>query len=95
MPGALPSPQVIAAVVALGAVCTALAFVVFFKLIAEVGPTRATIVTYLNPAVAVAAGVAFLGEPFTLATALGFVLIIAGAWLATGMAARRPSRAKG
>jgi len=95
LPGALPSPQVIAAVVALGAVCTALAFVVFFKLIAEVGPTRATIVTYLNPAVAVAAGVAFLGEPFTLATALGFVLIIAGAWLATGMAARRPSRAKG
>ncbi|HTX72759.1 MAG TPA: DMT family transporter, partial [Rectinemataceae bacterium] len=89
LPRSLPGIQVIGAVAGLGAVCTALAFVVFFKLIAEVGPTRATVVTYLNPAVAVAAGVLVLGEPFTLATGLGFVLIIAGAWLATGLPGRR------
>jgi drug/metabolite transporter (DMT)-like permease len=78
---------VVGAVVVLGVVCTALAFLMFFRLIAEVGPVRATVITYVNPAVAVAAGVALLGEPFTLGTALGFVLILAGSWLATGPAA--------
>lgn len=84
LPDHLPSPQVVGSVLALGAVCTALAFVVFFKLIAEIGATRATVVTYLNPAVAVLAGGLFLGEPFTPATGLGFSLILGGAWLATG-----------
>jgi drug/metabolite transporter (DMT)-like permease len=64
--------------------CTAVAFIVFFKLIAEVGPTRATVVTYLNPAVAVAAGVLLLGEPLTATIAIGFFFILAGAWMATG-----------
>ena len=82
-PGAGP----IAAVVTLGVVCTALAFVLFFGLIAEAGPLRATVITYFNPAVAVGLGVAVLGEPFTAGTALGFVLIIAGSVLAT----RRPA----
>jgi drug/metabolite transporter (DMT)-like permease len=50
---------------------------------------RATVITYVNPAVAVAAGVALLGEPFTLGTGAGFVLILAGSWLATGPAAVR------
>ena len=49
-------------VVALGVVCTALAFVAFFELIKEIGSTRATIITYLNPAVAVALGVVVLEE---------------------------------
>ena len=84
LPAALPSPAVIGAVVVLGVVCTALAFVLFFRLIAEVGPVRATVVAYVNPAVAVAAGVAVLGEPLTPGTAVGFVLILAGSWLATG-----------
>jgi len=89
MPRSLPAPNVLAAVATLGVICTALAFVVFFQLIAEVGPIRATVVTYFNPAVAVFLGVGVLGEPFTWSTATGFVLILAGSFLAT-----RPSRAR-
>jgi drug/metabolite transporter (DMT)-like permease len=77
---------VIGAVIVLGVACTAGAFLLFFQLIAEVGPIRATVITYVNPAVAVAAGVALLGEPFTVGTGLGFVLILAGSWLATAPA---------
>jgi drug/metabolite transporter (DMT)-like permease len=84
LPARMPSWEVVAAVVVLGVACTAAAFLLFFRLIAEVGPVRATVITYVNPAVAVAAGVALLGEPFTLGTAIGFVLILAGSWLATG-----------
>lgn len=73
----------LASVVTLGLVCTALAFVVFFALIAEIGAVRATVITYLNPAVAVALGVVFLGEPLGAATLPGFVCILAGSWLAT------------
>lgn len=87
LPGSLPAPAVVGAVVGLGVLCTAVAFILFFRLIAEVGPLRATVITYLNPAVAVAAGVALLGEPLTAGTATGFVLILAGSWLATGRAA--------
>jgi drug/metabolite transporter (DMT)-like permease len=88
LPAALPSAEVLLAVAVLGVVCTALAFVLFFRLIAEVGPVRATVVAYVNPAVAVAAGVAVLGEPLTVGTVTGFVLILAGSWLATGAPAR-------
>jgi drug/metabolite transporter (DMT)-like permease len=84
LPARMPAPEVVASVVVLGVACTAAAFLLFFRLIAEVGPVRATVITYVNPAVAVAAGVTLLGEPFTLGTALGFVLILAGSWLATG-----------
>ena len=66
---------------------TALAFLLFFKLIAEVGPARAVVITYVNPAVAVALGVAVLGEPLTATIVAAFVLILAGSVLAT-----RPSR---
>jgi drug/metabolite transporter (DMT)-like permease len=82
-PAHMPQGTVIAAVVVLGLVCTALAFVAFFELIKEIGSTRATVITYLNPAVAVVLGVALLGEQFKLGTALGFVLILAGSWLST------------
>ena len=60
--------SVSASVVALGVVCTALAFVAFFELIKEIGSTRSTIITYLNPAVAVILGGVLLGERFTLGT---------------------------
>jgi drug/metabolite transporter (DMT)-like permease len=86
LPAAMPGLDVIGAVLVLGIACTAVAFLLFFRLIAEVGPVRATVITYVNPAVAVAAGVALLGEPFTLGTGAGFVLILAGSWLATGPA---------
>ena len=71
------------AVVGLGVVCTALAFVLFFALIAEVGPTRAPVFTYVNPAVALLLGVWLLDEPFTLGIALGFPLVILGSVLST------------
>ena len=67
----------------LAVVCTALAFLLFFALIAEIGPVRATVITYVNPAVAVALGVGLLGERFTAGMAVGFVLILAGSLLAT------------
>ena len=77
------SLEVAGAVAGLALVCTALAFVVFFELIVEVGPARSTVITYLNPAVAVLLGVLVLGEPFTWGIALGFPLILFGSWLAT------------
>ncbi|HZS13810.1 MAG TPA: DMT family transporter [Candidatus Dormibacteraeota bacterium] len=83
LPRAMPGGNVLAAIALLGVVCTALAFVVFFALIAEVGPVRATVITYVNPAVAVLLGVTLLGERFTAGTAAGFVLILAGCALAT------------
>lgn len=72
-----------AAVLLLGALCTAAAFIIFFALIAEVGPSRTTLITYVNPAVAVVLGIAVLGEPFTLGIAIGFPLVLLGSWLAT------------
>jgi drug/metabolite transporter (DMT)-like permease len=82
-PHAVPHANVIASIVALGVVCTGAAFMFFFALIAEVGPARATVITYVNPAVAVALGVAVLGEHLTPAIAASFVLILAGSFFAT------------
>jgi drug/metabolite transporter (DMT)-like permease len=88
-PARMPSPHVILALLALGALCTAAALTLFFTLIVEAGPSRAAVITYLNPAVAVALGVAILGEPLTLAIVAGFLLIITGSWLSTRPPARR------
>ena len=87
LPHEVPGLPVLASVAILGLVCTALAFLLFFALIAEVGPTRATVITYVNPAVALVLGVLILGEPFTVGAAAGLVLIVAGSILAT----RRPA----
>lgn len=73
----------LAALAALGVICTAAAFLIFFRLIAEVGPARATVITYVNPAVAVALGVVVLGEHLTPAMGAAFVLILGGSVLAT------------
>jgi drug/metabolite transporter (DMT)-like permease len=86
LPATAPGPEVIVSVLVLAFICTALAFVLFFQLIAEAGPVRATVITYVNPAVAAIAGVAFLGESFTTGMGVGLVLILAGSALAT----RRP-----
>jgi drug/metabolite transporter (DMT)-like permease len=71
------------AVAVLGVLCSALAFLLFFALVAEVGPSRTTVITYLNPAVAVGLGVALLDEPFTIGIAVGFPLVLLGSFLAT------------
>ena len=83
LPRSIPSGQVLLAVLTLGVVCTALAFLLFFALIGEVGPVRATVITYFNPAVALLLGVAVLHEPFTLGAVVGFSLILVGSVLAT------------
>jgi drug/metabolite transporter (DMT)-like permease len=89
VPAAVQLPRVwlpleaIVAVLVLGILCTALAFLLFFRLIDEVGPVRATVITYVNPAVAVLLGVIFLGEPFTVGIVVGFVLVLLGSALAT------------
>lgn len=80
-PRHLPA-DVVWSVLGLASICTALAFVVFFALIADIGPARATVITYVNPAVAVLLGVTLLGERFTAGMAVGFPLILAGSVLA-------------
>ena len=82
-PGSFPSLKVTAAVLGLSLICTALAFILFFKLIAEIGPVRSTVITYVNPAVAAILGVSLLHEKFTAGMAVGFILILAGSFLAT------------
>lgn len=82
-PQHVPSARVLLSLAGLGAVCTAAAFLIFFQLIAEVGPARATVITYINPAVAVALGVLILGERLTPAIGVAFVLILGGSVLAT------------
>lgn len=70
-------------VVALGVFCTALAFIAFFALIAEAGPSRTTVITFIAPAVALALGVAILSEPITWGIVVGFPLVVLGSFLAT------------
>jgi drug/metabolite transporter (DMT)-like permease len=89
--GSGSSGKTVMAVLGLGSVCTALAFVLFFELIKEMGPVRATVITYVNPAVAVVLGVLLLDEGFGLGTAVGFALILVGSRLATRPRPLRPS----
>jgi len=72
------------AIAVLGVVCTALGLVVFFQLIAEAGPSRASVITYINPLVAVLLGVALLHEHVAPTSVAGLVLILGGSWLSTG-----------
>jgi drug/metabolite transporter (DMT)-like permease len=83
-PSALPSGRVLLSVLGLAVLCTAIAFLLFFALIAEVGPVRATVITYVNPAVAAVLGVSVLGEHVTWGMGVGFALVLTGCVLATG-----------
>jgi drug/metabolite transporter (DMT)-like permease len=91
-PSAVPSAKVLLAIAGLAVVCTAVAFGIFFSLIAEVGPARASVITYINPAIAVALGVAVLGERVTPGMLVAFGTILVGSVLAT-RPARRPEAA--
>jgi len=82
-PSAVPAPKILAALAGLAVVCTAVAFLAFFALIAEAGPARATVITYVNPAVAVVLGVLVLGEQLTVTMGLAFAAILGGSVLAT------------
>jgi drug/metabolite transporter (DMT)-like permease len=81
--GAL-APAALWAIGVLGIVCTALGLIVFFGLIAEAGPGRASVITYVNPLVAVVVGVLVLGERLGTMSVAGLALILVGSWLSTG-----------
>jgi drug/metabolite transporter (DMT)-like permease len=82
-PHRFPPAEAVEAVVALVVVCTVLAFLLFFALIAEIGPVRSTVITYVNPAVAVFLGVTVLGETLRPGMVVGFALILTGSFFAT------------
>jgi drug/metabolite transporter (DMT)-like permease len=82
-PTAWPSQAVIVSIIVLAVVCSALAFLLMVGLVAEIGPVKATAITYVNPAVAIVAGVVVLGERVTVWTVVGFVLVLAGSYLVT------------
>ncbi|MEA2194494.1 MAG: hypothetical protein QOG42_928 [Solirubrobacteraceae bacterium] len=82
LPGQAPEAQTIAAMLALGAGGTGIAFAIYFTLIAEIGPGRASLVAYIAPGFAVLYGVTLLGEPLTVGAILGLILILAGSWVA-------------
>ncbi len=89
-PSTVPSVSVLLSMAGLAIVCTAAAFLIFFKLISEAGPARASVITYINPAIAVTLGVAVLGEHVTVTMLIAFATILAGSVLAT-----RPTRRTG
>jgi drug/metabolite transporter (DMT)-like permease len=83
-PASIPGLEATAAMLALGIAGTGIAFALFHTLIADVGPARASLVTYIAPAFAVLYGVTLLGEPVTAATMAGLALIVGGSWLGAG-----------
>jgi drug/metabolite transporter (DMT)-like permease len=91
LPAQLPSGGVIASVIALAVICTSVAFLLLFALVAQLGPVRSTAIVYLNPVVAIAAGAVFLHEKVTVWTLIGFALALTGSVLITR---RAPVRAE-
>jgi drug/metabolite transporter (DMT)-like permease len=91
-PRAIPSTVGIGAVVGLGVLCTAAAFVAYGIVIAEAGAGRALVVTYINPVIAIGAGMLVRGERPGAGALIGLVLILAGSWIATS--GRLPKRAE-
>lgn len=79
----VPSGRVVVSVLLLVGLCTVAALLAFFALIAEAGPQRALVITFVNPAVALLLGILLLSEPFTLGAAIGFPLVLVGSVLAT------------
>ena len=84
LPSTTPSAGAFGSIVVLGLLCTALAMVLMAILIDEAGPSRGSLITYINPVIAVALGIAFLGERPGPGAFAGLALILAGSWVATG-----------
>ena len=82
-------PSLNAVLASLGILCSGIAFWVFFIVLDEIGPARASLVVYPNTAVAVVLGIILLGEPITLAIAIGLPLVLIGSYFAS----RKPSPA--
>ena len=95
LPTAAPSVEAVASITALGVFGTGISFVLFYSLIASIGPAKASLVAYIAPGFAVIYGVVLLDESFTAATAAGLLLIVSGSWLAAeGRLPWQPKRAK-
>ncbi|WP_158768508.1 DMT family transporter [Paraglaciecola sp. L1A13] len=94
MPSSLPSSSSWIDAIALGSLCTALAYLLYFRLIANVGPSNALMVAYLIPAFGIMWGIILLGETFTMLMWAGVVLVISGVVLATGIIERRRLKIK-
>ena len=82
-PDKAPSMEALSSVLVLGLFPTAMAFILFFQLIKDIGTARGSLVTYLNTAFAVILGVIILREPFTLGIALGLPLVLIGSYFAS------------
>ena len=87
-PEGIPPAGALGSLVVLGIVCTALGLVLFFRLVVEAGPSRAAVITYVNPVVAVLLGVLVLDERLGASSIAGLLAILVGSWLATGSASR-------
>jgi drug/metabolite transporter (DMT)-like permease len=92
LPREVPPADALGALAVLGVVCTALGLVLFFRLVIEAGPSRAAVITYVNPLVAVVLGVLILDERLGLISVVGLLAILGGSWLAT-RGRRRPAAA--
>jgi drug/metabolite transporter (DMT)-like permease len=88
LPSGAPTAGAFASVVVLGVLCTALALVLMAILIDAAGPARASIITYINPVIALALGIAFLGESPGAGSLIGLALILVGSWLSTRSSSR-------
>jgi drug/metabolite transporter (DMT)-like permease len=84
LPSHAPGLDTVGSLLVLGAGGTGFAFLIFYTLIAEIGPGRATVVAYIAPGFSVVYGIVLLGESFTAGTAGGLLLILGGSWLAAG-----------
>lgn len=94
-PHTMPTPAALIALAVLGVVCTVLGLVIFFQLIAEAGASRASIITYVNPVVAVIVGVLALHEHVGVMSLLGLLLILGGSWLAARVDPAAPQSSHG
>lgn len=90
LPPAMPSAFALASIAVLGVVCTAVAMLFMFYLVTHAGPSRATVITYINPIVATLLGVALLHEHLGVGSVMALLLILFGSWLATRGAAAKP-----
>ena len=87
-PAGAPTPGIVGAVLALGILCSGIAYLIYFRLIQDVGTTSALTVTFLNPLFGILWGVLFLGETVGWYTLVGAPIVLVGTALVTGFVPR-------